>query len=167
MRTRTRHRTEARAQRHNTLHIVSANVRRSGPAHMSLLQHAFQAGAEIILVQEPCLHWSDTRQLTKFHQAYNTFSPTQSWQENSRVITYIQKNTTEIQATPDPEWVPHPDILSVLLSGIKPKPLRIINLYNVCAGTETARAVIRHFYQHEKIDRLFVMMRDFNLHHED
>ena len=68
---------------------------------MALLELAFEQKADVVLVQEPVLHWPESRKLTKTMQAYNTFKPTQSWQEQPRVMTYIR---TELQATSDTEW---------------------------------------------------------------
>src|SRR3954451_10021691 len=105
------------------LRIVSANVNSSGPAHMTLLQLAYENDADVVLVQEPSTHWEDTRRLTKTHPGFSTLPPTHDWSEKPRVMTYARKDRLELQISADPAFPAHSDVMAIEVSGLRPGPL--------------------------------------------
>ncbi|KAM4058241.1 endonuclease-reverse transcriptase domain-containing protein [Hirsutella rhossiliensis] len=64
------------------------------PAHDCALALADSERYDIVLLQEPWTEAKDGRCLTKTHPAYDTFSPVDSWDDNStrpRVMTYVRR----------------------------------------------------------------------------
>ncbi|KAM4054890.1 endonuclease-reverse transcriptase domain-containing protein [Hirsutella rhossiliensis] len=65
------------------------------PAHDCALALADSERYDIVLLQEPWTEAKDGRCLTKTHPAYDTFSPVDSWDDNStrpRVMTYVRRS---------------------------------------------------------------------------
>ncbi|RAL62915.1 hypothetical protein DID88_004756 [Monilinia fructigena] len=83
--------------RANGLKIAWANVGKSGPAHIALLQLAFEEGADVVCVQEPSVY-PGTK--TQNHPAYECYAPVDSWEqtllpereaERPRAMSYTRK----------------------------------------------------------------------------
>ncbi|XP_044720134.1 endonuclease-reverse transcriptase domain-containing protein [Hirsutella rhossiliensis] len=77
-----------------TLRVFQANVGKISPAHDCALALADSERYDIVLLQEPWTEAKDGRCLTKTHPAYDTFSPVDSWDDNStrpRVMTYVRR----------------------------------------------------------------------------
>ncbi|RAL67310.1 hypothetical protein DID88_008073 [Monilinia fructigena] len=81
----------------NGLKVAWANVGRSGPAHLALLQLAFEEQADIVCIQEPSAY-PGTR--TQNHPAYECYAPIDAWEqvqaaerkaERPRTMSYIRK----------------------------------------------------------------------------
>ncbi|RAL58155.1 hypothetical protein DID88_002359 [Monilinia fructigena] len=81
----------------NGLKVAWANVGRSGPAHIALLQLAFEEGADVVCVQEPSVY-PGTR--TQNHPAYECYAPVDAWErvltaereaERPRAMSYTRK----------------------------------------------------------------------------
>lgn len=84
-----------RVRRGNALRLMQSNVRRTPATHDVALNLAWEAGYDVLLVQEP---WTELnkhqRKLTKTHPGFDTFSPVEDWLEEAnrpRVLTYIRK----------------------------------------------------------------------------
>src|SRR5437588_12478257 len=107
-------------QRGRPLQILSANVNKSGIAHATVLQRAFELDVDILLVQEPFTCWEDTRRITKSHPAFNAMAPSQDWTQRPRVLTYARKDRQHLQVTSDPSFPTHPDIMAVTVQGLNP-----------------------------------------------
>ncbi|KAM4067468.1 hypothetical protein HRG_001395 [Hirsutella rhossiliensis] len=78
-----------------TLRVFQANVGKISPAHDCALALADSERYDIVLLQEPWTEAKDGRCLTKTHPAYDTFSPVDSWDDNStrpRVMTYVRRS---------------------------------------------------------------------------
>ena len=79
-----------------TLKIFQANVGKIPPAHDCALALADSEKYDIVLLQEPWSEAKNSRCLTKTHPAYDTYSPVDSWTDNStrpRVMTYIRRDS--------------------------------------------------------------------------
>ncbi|RAL62912.1 hypothetical protein DID88_004753 [Monilinia fructigena] len=83
--------------RANGLKIAWANVGKPGPAHIALLQLAFEEGADVVCVQEPSVY-PGTK--TQNHPAYECYAPVDSWEqtllpereaERPRAMSYTRK----------------------------------------------------------------------------
>ncbi|KAJ6437988.1 (S)-coclaurine N-methyltransferase [Purpureocillium lavendulum] len=77
-----------------TLRIFQANVGKIPPAHDCALALADSERYDVVLLQEPWTEAKGGRCLTKTHPAYDTFSPVDSWEDNStrpRVMTYVRR----------------------------------------------------------------------------
>ncbi|OAQ58652.1 reverse transcriptase [Purpureocillium lilacinum] len=77
-----------------TIRVFQANVGKIPPAHDCALALADAEQYDIVLLQEPWTEAKEGRCLTKTHPAYDTFSPVDSWTNNStrpRVMTYVRR----------------------------------------------------------------------------
>ena len=73
--------------------IFQANVARTPEAHDIALNLAHAEGSDLILLQEPWTTILDNKCLTKCHPAYDTYSPTEEWEEaRPRTMTYVLKS---------------------------------------------------------------------------
>lgn len=66
-----------------TLRVFQANVGKISPAHDCALALADSEQYDMVLLQEPWTETKDGRCITKTHPAYDTFSPVDSWVDNS------------------------------------------------------------------------------------
>ncbi|KAJ6438033.1 ABC transporter [Purpureocillium lavendulum] len=76
------------------LRIFQANVGKIPPAHDCALALADAEQYDVVLLQEPWTEAKYGRCLTKTHPAYDTFSPVDSWTNNTtrpRVMTYVRR----------------------------------------------------------------------------
>lgn len=71
------HKTSKRDQLPKDLQICWANVARTDTIHNALLNIAFNAGADVICVQEP---WASTGTKTQTHPGYTLYAPVDSWE---------------------------------------------------------------------------------------
>ncbi|OAQ78183.1 ribonuclease H-like protein [Purpureocillium lilacinum] len=86
-----RHRDKTRKK---TIRVFQANVGKIPPAHDCALALADAEQYDVVLLQEPWTETKEGRCLTKTHPAYDTFSPVDSWVNNStrpRVMTYVRR----------------------------------------------------------------------------
>ena len=73
--------------------IFQANVARSPEAHDIALSLAHAESFDLVLLQEPWTTVRDNKRLTKHHPAYDTYSPTEEWEDNRpRTMTYVLKS---------------------------------------------------------------------------
>jgi len=100
--------------------VCWANVGKSPPCHITLLEVAHSENVDIICAQEP---YSRTGTKTSTHPGYDTIPPVDSWDEPSkweterpRVMTYVRKGVG-IKFTPK-RATPHPDRLWTSVNGI-------------------------------------------------
>ena len=108
-----------------TLKVFQANVGKIPPAHDCALALADSEKYDIVLLQEPWTEAKNSRCLTKTHPAYETYSPVDSWNDNStrpRVMTYIRKDSCVLVDQRRP--APTRDILWLTVNGIT-----IVNFY--------------------------------------
>jgi len=80
-----------KAYRAKNILIAWANVAKSQPAHVALLQLCYEQEVDIIQVQEP---WTEYPTKTQSHPAYELYVPVDSWTSRSnrpRVLTYTRK----------------------------------------------------------------------------
>ena len=108
-----------------TLRVFQANVAKTSPIHDCALALADSEKFDIVLLQEPWTTARDSRCLTKTHPAYDTFSPIDSWDDNStrpRVMTYVRRGRGLLlnQVRPSPSR----DILWLVVNNIV-----VVNFY--------------------------------------
>lgn len=142
------------------LQICWANLRRGGPQHDSILNLAFEAGIDVLCVQEP---WTCTGTRTKSHPAYHKFAPqdTWDWEVNEqkeeirpRVLTYVRNSAgLEIQRR---RPVNSRDLLWITVNGYT-----ILNIYRE-PDTAEAMDYITTLVPPGK----FILGGDFNLWHD-
>jgi len=84
-----------RVRRGNALRLMQSNVRRTPATHDVALNLAWEAGYDVLLVQEPWTKLNEhKRKLTKTHPGFDTFSPVEDWSKEDkrpRVLTYVRK----------------------------------------------------------------------------
>jgi len=100
------------------LKIFQANVGRAPDANDAALQLARDAGAAVILLQEPWFDREETR--TKTHPAYRVYRP--QTPERPRVLTFIHKNLRGYTTGGSIGT----DLLRVFLSN---KGITVVNIY--------------------------------------
>ena len=100
----------------SSLTIMQVNTGRGGPAHETALNLAYESQFDVICIQEPCINRDLSRKLTKRHPNYETFSPTQTWSQRPRVLTYVRKGLRAFQKPLNDTWSLSRDILAVQVS---------------------------------------------------
>lgn len=83
----------SRPKQGKLLTLIQNNIGyKSGANHDALLNRAWEAKADIILIQEPWTAIIDGKRKTKTHPRYDTFIPVENWSLCPRVITYVRKD---------------------------------------------------------------------------
>lgn len=115
-----------RHQPTSSLSVCWANVGRSSPCHITILEKAWEQGIDVICVQEPFTA-AETR--TSTHPGYNLFAPVLAWDnpreqesERPRVMTYVRKGSNLRAQTTHPRI--SRDLLWVTVNGYT-----ILNVY--------------------------------------
>lgn len=163
--------TQRRSRRATTttsgLRVVSANVQRSRPNTVLLLEK--HAEADIICIQEPC--WTYVKQVvsttsrdgdpyhnTAHHRAFITLGA----RPDSRVVVYInRKRLSHASPRIRLDCIDHPDVLCVTLC-LDGRDLTFINAYNDSRSFEAVRAMLD---RSEQLPPITFMTGDFNLRH--
>jgi ribonuclease HI/endonuclease/exonuclease/phosphatase family metal-dependent hydrolase len=155
--------------RDDTLRIASANVNRCNKNHTATLQAAFEQNIDILLIQEPWIHKREPqRRITKWADAFETLLPVSDWTiNNPRVMTYIRRERLALQATTDPSFPEHPDVMAVNIAGVTHGAVRLFNVYNAGRGSERAGEAATLLRTHGKAEEAEVYAGDFNMHHEN
>ncbi|POS82881.1 hypothetical protein EPUL_003848 [Erysiphe pulchra] len=110
-----------------------ANVAREQTNHDLALALARDESVDIIILQKPWIFPDLEKKSTKTHADFDTFSPTDDWEERPRVITYIRKGRglQAVQIRPSNTT----DICWVTIMGFTP-PITIANVYRPPQETE-------------------------------
>ena len=110
----------------NLLRICWANVGRSSPCHITILEAAFQKGMDVVCVQEP---FTCANSGTSTHPGFRHLAPISTWDAPTasavgrpRVMTYIRKGHHLKLQTRDS--LNHPDLLWAVVNGVS-----ILNCY--------------------------------------
>ncbi len=140
--------------------VLQANVQRSWPKHKCALESAFQAQADVILIQEPAVFARHRR--TQAHDAYRTFIPQDTWPARPRVITYVRKDNGLVVSQPSSGL--SGDLLEITISSTSFPNLHIWNVYNAPTGCEGAGAALELLMQ-QHIRPNSLVAGDFNLRH--
>ena len=108
------------------LRVCWANVGRSSPCHITILEVAFQRGMDVVCVQEP---FTCANSRTSTHPGFRHFAPISTWNtpsatgsERPRVMTYVRKSRHLHYQTR--ESLNHPDLLWVVVNRVS-----ILNCY--------------------------------------
>lgn len=70
---------------------MQVNTHTSGPIQDVALNLAWEAQADILIVQEPWAHLRKGRRLTKNHSGFDAFAPEDDWSTPPKVLTYVRK----------------------------------------------------------------------------
>src|ERR1700733_3382895 len=145
------------------LRLLQINVGKGGPSHDIALQLAYKDDYDIILIQEPWIYSDRTRRLTKKHQAYTCYSPTEDWTNRPRVLTYVKKSPFLRAYTLLGSWGLSRDLLLVQLI-VGSLTLQILNVYNAPVGSVDEGEGLGKLLQWTPPLRSFIG-GDFNLKH--
>jgi hypothetical protein len=122
----------------NLLRICWANVSRSSPCHITILEAAFQKGMDVVCVQEP---FTCANSRTSTHPGFRHIAPISSWNDpkapgthRPRVMTYIRKGYHLKLQTRDS--LNHPDMLWAVVNGVS-----ILNCYRQPLTTDVLQYV--------------------------
>jgi hypothetical protein len=149
---------------HHGLRVFQANVGRGGPAHDLALHFAYQAGSDVVLLQEPWTQTAPGRRLTKTHPGYRTLIPIDDWTSRPRVITYVRRGVGYRITQPTAGL--SRDLLQVVLQQPGYPATTIWNVYNAPRGSEGAGQAVAVLLQQRPGPQTTVA-GDFNLHHEE
>lgn len=115
------------------LTVLQANVGRGATAHEIALALAHHSKIDIILIQEPYIFSDRTRNITKFHPLYESFSPADDWESRPRTMSYVRKGAglkiSQLRPCPSRDLV----FLQILTQNHA--PLNIVNIYNAPPGS--------------------------------
>ena len=108
------------SQQGNQLRICWANVGRSSPCHITILEASFQKGIDVVCVQEP---FTCANSKTSTHPGFRHLAPISTWDNphalgatRPRVMTYIRKGChLRYQAR---ESLNHPDMLWAVVNRV-------------------------------------------------
>ena len=140
------------------LRVCWANVGRSSPCHIAILEVAFQKGLDVVCVQEP---FTCANSRTSTHPGFRHLSPISTWDTPTasgsarpRVMTYIRKGYhLRLQTR---ESLNHPDLLWVVVNGVA-----ILNCYR----QPLTRDVLQ-YVTHLTPPQHCLVGGDFNVRHE-
>jgi hypothetical protein len=101
------------SQQRDQLRICWANVGRSSPCHITILEASFEKGMDVVCVQEP---FTCSNSRTSTHPGFRHLAPITTWDAPNalgsvrpRVMTYIRKGYhLKLQTG---ESLNHPDLL--------------------------------------------------------
>ena len=108
------------------LRVCWANVGRSSPCHITILEVAFQKGMDVVCVQEP---FTCANSRTSTHPGFRHLAPISTWDTPSapgsarpQVMTYVRKGYyLKLEAR---ESLDHPDLVWTVVNGVS-----ILNCY--------------------------------------
>ena len=140
------------------LRVCWANVGRSSPCHITILEVAFQRGIDVVCVQEP---FTCANSRTSTHPGFRHFAPISTWNtpsatgsERPRVMTYVRKNRHLHYQTR--ESLNHQDLVWVVVNRVS-----ILNCYRQ-AHNQDVLQYVTHLTPPEHC----LIGGDFNLKHE-
>ncbi|EDN95206.1 hypothetical protein SS1G_11082 [Sclerotinia sclerotiorum 1980 UF-70] len=111
-------------------------------AHDIALATAYNEKSDIIMIQEPYISKDLSRRITKWHPAYQCYSPTDNWLEHGRprVISYIRKDLDIIITQLKPPHIDPYALSDLLILQLKTETnysVTIFNIYNSPRGSPT------------------------------
>lgn len=130
------------------------------PAHHFALELASKSGADLVLIQEPCINTDLSRKLTKNHPEYNSFSPFPIWTSRPRVMTYTRKGRG---LSPFQPSIHSRDLLRVCVSRRGKRTIDCWNIHNAPVGAAGAGDGLQLLLNLSDIPD--VLAGDFNIHH--
>ncbi len=142
------------------LRILQVNVGKRYDCHKAALETAFQARADVVLIQEPAA--TPRIQRTQTHPAFRIFIPQDTWQDRPRTMTYVRKDNN--LTVSQPSFNLSSDLLHITISGPGFPPLHIWNVYNAPARSDRPREGLSHLLQ-QRTPRNALVAGDFNLRH--
>lgn len=124
------------------LSVFQLNTGRSAEAHDIALATAYNEKSDIIMIQEPYISKDLSRRITKWHPAYQCYSPTDNWLEHGRprVISYIRKDLDIIITQLKPPHIDPYALSDLLILQLKTETnysVTIFNIYNSPRGSPT------------------------------
>jgi len=82
-------------------------------------------------------------------------------------MTYVRRDRKALQISTDPNFPPHPDAMAIIVVGLRPRPLRVFNVYNAGTGSERTGESVRRLLARGAPASAELYAGDFNLHHPD
>ena len=143
--------TKAPKDKHNTLHFHQVNVGRGGENTDIALQQAWDAGAHVVMVQEPWTRKKEGGFITKSHPGYNSHIPFGGTDVRPRVSTFTRKGIGATQFFP-PSSGPTSDYCFVKMGS-----LTFVNVYRAPGTSGTLEPLLRWV-----VRGLVVVGGDFN-----
>ena len=111
------------------------NVGKGGADMDISLQQAWDAGADIVMVQEPWTMLRDENFITKSHPGYNSHIPAGGMRVRPRAITFTRKKLRTTQIFPSGQTA---DYFFVLICGIT-----FVNVYRAPGSSGTLEPLIK------------------------
>ena len=153
-----RNRQRRPGQQRDQLRICWANVGRSSPCHITILEAAFQKDMDVVCVQEP---FTCANSRTSTHPGFRHLAPISTWDAPNalgatrpRVMTYIRKGYhLKLQAR---QSLDHPDLLWAVVNGVS-----ILNCYR-----QPLTPDVLQYVTHLTPPQHCVVGGDFNVRHE-
>src|SRR5271165_991091 len=146
------------------LTILQANVGRGATAHKIALSLANSSFVDIILIQEPYIFLDQTREISKAHSMYKSFTPLDDWTIRPRVMSYVRKGSRlhADQVRPVTTW----DLIFLQIQARNAPLITIINAYNAPLGsTNPGTAITALLGLPPSLLTLAFLAGDFNLLH--
>ena len=143
------------------------NTARGREILQSLFDVSIKGETDILLVQEPYLFHNQISQTYQpiIHSAYQAIPPITNQFLRPRVMTYVKK-ASQLQVMPRYDLVSDPNyqILEVDLPG---EAFYIIHIYNEKPLTPSfSQHTVQRFLNSQlQLDKPFLLLGDFNLHH--
>ncbi|KAE8217979.1 hypothetical protein CF319_g8054 [Tilletia indica] len=124
--------------------ILQANVGKGERSTEAALVTAEKIGADVVLLQEPRMWWSDARRewVPRSWMNYEAFLPQgPKGATLPRVVTYVRNNHPQLRFTPMQHLLVEPssDVLIVDITGAKGGTLRLVNVYSAPSGGNSVR----------------------------
>ena len=151
----------------DTLKLSQHNTARGREILQSLFEVSLKEESDFIFVQEPYMfHHSPTNSFRPIHHpSYHLFPPILTTNLRPRVLTYLKKSS-QLQVSPRFDLVSDPD-LQILEVVLPSESFYVIHIYNEKPTSDysTQLTLERFLDQQLKLDKPFLFLGDFNLHH--
>lgn len=151
--------------------FIQHNTGKRDIAHYTILQQAYEAKVDIVLLQEPYSPRGPQGFIGLSHPAYHLVLPQPSQgpsqiQVKPRVLTYIRK-ALQLAYTPRYDLQQDPDI-QILQIFLDSEPFFIINIYNErerLPENQQGQYTVERALQLIQLQGPILLIGDFNLHH--
>jgi hypothetical protein len=73
------------------LRLLQINIGKKDTSHDLVLALAYEKKIDVLLVQKLYIYYNNEYRITKCHQSYEYFIPTDDWLSRPRVLIYLRK----------------------------------------------------------------------------
>lgn len=151
----------------DTLKICQHNTARGQEILQSFFEVALKEESDLLFVQEPYTfyHNSTHTYIPTNHSAFNLIPPLPTTNLRPRVLTYVKKSSN-LQVSPRYDLVSDPDF-QILEVEIPTESFYVIHIYNEKTTSHySIKLTVERFLDlHLILDKPFLFLGDFNLHH--